>query len=84
MFYHAYDAYMDNAYPADELMPLSCKGRWKGITPSRGDMDDALGKYVLFFICLLEVASDCYYMGHWVQYVIYWNRARKHTNTLEK
>lgn len=44
MFYHAYHAYMDNAYPADELMPLSCKGRWKGITPSRGDMDDALGK----------------------------------------
>ncbi|KAJ0183860.1 hypothetical protein K1T71_000283 [Dendrolimus kikuchii] len=26
MFYHAYNAYMDNAYPADELMPLSCKG----------------------------------------------------------
>lgn len=44
MFYHAYNAYMDNAYPADELMPLSCKGRWKGITPSRGDMDDTLGK----------------------------------------
>lgn len=47
MFYHAYDAYMDNAYPADELMPLSCKGRWRGVTPSRGDMDDVLGKYVL-------------------------------------
>lgn len=44
MFYHAYNAYMDNAYPADELMPLSCQGRWKGVTPSRGDMDDALGK----------------------------------------
>lgn len=48
MFYHAYNAYMDNAYPADELMPLSCKGRWKGITPSRGDMDDALGKWDIF------------------------------------
>lgn len=46
MFYHAYNAYMDNAYPADELMPLSCKGRYRGVTPSRGDMDDVLGKWV--------------------------------------
>lgn len=44
MFYHAYRAYMDNAYPADELMPLSCAGRYRGVTPSRGDMDDVLGK----------------------------------------
>lgn len=44
MFYHAYNAYMDRAYPADELMPLSCQGRFRGITPSRGDMDDILGK----------------------------------------
>lgn len=46
MFYHAYRSYMDNAYPADELMPLSCQGRYRGVTPSRGDMDDILGKYV--------------------------------------
>ena len=26
MFYHAYNAYMDNAFPADELMPLTCQG----------------------------------------------------------
>lgn len=45
MFYHAYRSYMDNAYPADELMPLSCQGRYRGVTPSRGDMDDILGKY---------------------------------------
>lgn len=44
MFYHAYNAYMNNAYPADELMPLSCAGRYRGVTPSRGDMDDVLGK----------------------------------------
>lgn len=44
MFYHAYRAYMENAYPADELMPLSCKGRYRGVTPNRGDMDDILGK----------------------------------------
>lgn len=44
MFYHAYRSYMKNAYPADELMPLSCQGRYRGVTPSRGDMDDILGK----------------------------------------
>ncbi|EDS28208.1 conserved hypothetical protein [Culex quinquefasciatus] len=44
MFYHAYRAYMDKAYPADELMPLSCTGRYRGVTPSRGDLDDVLGK----------------------------------------
>jgi mannosidase alpha-like ER degradation enhancer 3 len=47
MFYHAYRAYMENAYPADELMPLSCKGRYRGLTPNRGDIDDCLGKYVV-------------------------------------
>lgn len=46
MFYHAYRAYMENAYPADELMPLSCAGRYRGLGQSRGDIDDAMGKYV--------------------------------------
>lgn len=27
MFYHAYNAYLFNAFPADELMPLSCQGK---------------------------------------------------------
>lgn len=34
----------DKAYPADELMPLSCKGRYRGSEVSRGDIDDSLGK----------------------------------------
>lgn len=34
----------DFAYPADELMPLSCKGRYRGIEENRGDIDDAMGK----------------------------------------
>lgn len=54
MFYHAYDAYMNNAYPADELMPLSCKGRWRGVTPSRGDMDDVLGNFSLTLVDSLD------------------------------
>lgn len=32
MFYHAYDSYLEHAYPHDELLPLSCSGRdtWSG------------------------------------------------------
>jgi mannosidase alpha-like ER degradation enhancer 2 len=26
MFYHAYDNYIHNAYPYDELKPISCSG----------------------------------------------------------
>ncbi|VDP15462.1 unnamed protein product [Onchocerca flexuosa] len=44
MFMHGYNSYMKYAYPHDELMPLSCKGRQRGVTPARGDIDDALGK----------------------------------------
>lgn len=53
MFYHAYRSYMNNAYPADELMPLSCQGRYRGVTPSRGDMDDILGKCVSGFFSII-------------------------------
>ncbi|CAG9138247.1 unnamed protein product [Plutella xylostella] len=73
MFYHAYNAYMDNAYPADELMPLSCKGRWKGITPSRGDMDDALGNFSLTLVDSLDtlvVLGDFSEFSHAIKLVL--------------
>ncbi|GFV96223.1 ER degradation-enhancing alpha-mannosidase-like protein 3 [Trichonephila clavipes] len=54
MFYHAYQAYMDHAYPADELMPLSCKGRYRDIEPNRGDVDDALGNFSLTLVDTLD------------------------------
>lgn len=54
MFYHAYDSYMKYAYPADELMPLSCKGRFRGIETNRGDVDDALGNFSLTLIDTLD------------------------------
>lgn len=44
MFMHGYNGYMKHAFPHDELMPVSCKGRERGVTPSRGDVDDSLGK----------------------------------------
>ena len=36
-----------HAFPADELMPLSCKGRVRGLSQSRGEVDDALGRYIM-------------------------------------
>uniref|UniRef100_A0A665V8C2 alpha-1,2-Mannosidase n=1 Tax=Echeneis naucrates TaxID=173247 RepID=A0A665V8C2_ECHNA len=44
----------DHAYPADELMPLTCRGRVRGLEPSRGDIDDALGKFSLTLIDTLD------------------------------
>jgi mannosidase alpha-like ER degradation enhancer 3 len=55
MFYHGFDAYMSLAWPADELMPLSCKGRVRGKEPSRGDIDDALGNFSLTLIDSLDM-----------------------------
>nr|DBA18211.1 TPA: hypothetical protein GDO54_016486 [Pyxicephalus adspersus] len=49
MFDHAYGNYMQHAYPADELMPLTCRGRIRGQEPSRGDVDDALGNNIILF-----------------------------------
>ncbi|GIZ05091.1 hypothetical protein CEXT_573722 [Caerostris extrusa] len=54
MFYHAYQSYMVHAYPADELMPLSCKGRYRDIEPNRGDVDDALGNFSLTLVDTLD------------------------------
>ncbi|XP_058842684.1 ER degradation-enhancing alpha-mannosidase-like protein 3 isoform X1 [Acipenser ruthenus] len=50
MFDHAYGSYMKYAYPADELMPLSCRGRVRGLEPNRGDIDDVLGTFSLTLI----------------------------------
>lgn len=57
MFDHAYRNYMDHAYPADELMPLTCRGRVRGLEPSRGDVDDALGKFSLTLIDTLDTLA---------------------------
>jgi len=55
MFFHAYNAYMQVAWPADELMPLSCKGRYRGREPGRGDIDEALGNFSLTLIDSLDM-----------------------------
>lgn len=57
MFTHAYNSYMNHAYPADELMPIACKGRIRGITLSRGDVDDTLGNFSLTLIDTLDTLA---------------------------
>ncbi|KAG9351265.1 hypothetical protein JZ751_025157, partial [Albula glossodonta] len=47
----------EHAYPADELMPLTCRGRVRGQEPSRGDVDDALGKFSLTLIDTLDTLA---------------------------
>ncbi|KAI6195072.1 Alpha-1,2-Mannosidase [Aphelenchoides besseyi] len=54
MFMHAYRGYMSHAFPADELMPISCQPRIRGITPSRGDVDDSLGNFSLTLVDSLD------------------------------
>jgi hypothetical protein len=41
LVHHAFGSYMRHAYPADELRPLSCRGRFSH-ERERGDLDDAL------------------------------------------
>ncbi|KAK1390608.1 alpha-1,2-Mannosidase [Heracleum sosnowskyi] len=45
MFYHAFDGYMDHAFPRDELKPLSCGG------------EDTLGGYALTLIDSLDTLA---------------------------
>ena len=47
LFMYGYESYMNVAFPHDELMPIACAPRVRGVTPSRGDVDDALGKSVI-------------------------------------
>ena len=54
---HSYILVQVNAYPADELMPLSCRGRVRGVSPGRGDVDDALGSYSLTLIDTLDTLA---------------------------
>nr|CAD7438421.1 unnamed protein product [Timema bartmani] len=73
MFYHAYRAYMENAYPADELMPLSCRGRWRGVEPSRGDIDETMGNFSLTLIDALDtlgVIGDLEEFEHAVKLIV--------------
>jgi hypothetical protein len=60
MFYHAYEGYLEHAFPADELMPQSCKGRWRfpnGHVEHRGTLDDGFGKCVSSSFTVAQCSS---------------------------
>ena len=65
---------MKNAYPADELMPLTCKGRTRGRTPSRGDVDDALGNFQLTLVDALDTLA---FLGR-IGKLLFWLKLVKH------
>jgi len=60
LFHHGYDNYMEHAFPADVLLPLSCRGRdgWGGITLTLIDTLDTLA--------LFGNASEFEARVHWV------------------
>lgn len=47
MFYHAFDGYMEHAFPRDELKPLSCEG------------EDTLGGYALTLVRKAVLIHSC-------------------------
>ncbi len=67
---HARVSPQDNAYPADELMPLSCRGRHRGTQPSRGDVDDILGKCVFCVCVCVCVCVYAFYVCVWCAFCV--------------
>ena len=54
---------MANGFPADELIPLECKGRF---FKSRGTMDDILGNFSLMVVDSLDTLAV---MGEWDEFI---------------
>lgn len=52
MFYHAYQSYL-NTYPADEILPISCQGRFRQNEDSN-DIDDSIGNFSLTLVDSLD------------------------------
>lgn len=55
MFYHAYDAYLDHAFPYDELRPLTCDGvdtwgRWASLNLRRGHFWNRMYRWSSVFL----------------------------------
>ena len=46
-------------------MPLTCAGRYRGVTKSRGDVDDALGN---FSLTLVDTLDSLFVLGKMKQF----------------
>jgi mannosidase alpha-like ER degradation enhancer 2 len=51
MFYHAFDGYMQHAFPLDELRPLSCQG------------EDSLGGYALTLVRINRLVTHVFFLA---------------------
>lgn len=51
MFYHAYHSYI-STYPADEVLPISCRGRFREIDSN--DIDESIGNFSLTLVDSLD------------------------------
>lgn len=51
MFYHAYHSYI-STYPADEILPISCRGRFRQLDSS--DIDESIGNFSLTLVDSLD------------------------------
>lgn len=56
MFYHGWNAYEKNAYPSDELRPLTCDGMDRDfLDPANIGRNDVLGNYSLTLVDSLDM-----------------------------
>lgn len=56
LFYHGFNGYMDNAFPEDELQPLTCTGRGRDKTNEDNlGINDVCGDYALTLIDSLDM-----------------------------
>ncbi|KAF3273454.1 alpha mannosidase-like protein [Orbilia oligospora] len=71
MFHHGFESYMNFAYPADEIRPLSCIALDRDHEPNNSGMTDVLGNYSLTAIDslsalgILSVSSPRSYTWFW-------------------
>ncbi|KAJ1721575.1 hypothetical protein LPJ53_003919 [Coemansia erecta] len=57
-FYHAYNGYMEHAFPFDELNPITCTGRGSDRQdPSNIGINDVLGDYLLTLVDTLDTLA---------------------------
>ncbi|KAJ1822026.1 hypothetical protein LPJ75_000574 [Coemansia sp. RSA 2598] len=57
-FYHAYNGYMEYAFPFDELNPITCSGRGRDrLDPKNIGINDVLGDYLLTLVDTLDTLA---------------------------
>ncbi|KAJ2228508.1 hypothetical protein H4R99_006180 [Coemansia sp. RSA 1722] len=57
-FYHAFNGYMEYAFPFDELNPITCSGRGRDrVDPKNIGINDVLGDYLLTLVDTLDTLA---------------------------